>query len=333
MTHSGGKPTEPKPARSDSPSSSVPRRFQILSLDGGGLRGLFSAAVLAELESDLDTTIADHFDLVVGTSTGGLIALALGAGLSPAQVVDFYVDQGSLIFPASRWRSLRRAVRMKYSNDPLRRALRAALGNRLLGDSMKRLVIPSYSLDADDVYLFKTPHHEHYRRDGRESMVDVGLATTAAPTYLPAARLRNLRLIDGGVWANNPTLVGVTEAISMLGCAPSDITVLSLGTTDPVSSRGGSLDRGGLVQWARPVPSVMLRAQAVGARHTADHLLGRGRVTRIDPTVPNGLFQLDRLDAGAIRGLAQDVSRRSSEFVQPFTSHLAAAYVPSGRSA
>ncbi len=78
------------------------RRFQILSLDGGGLKGLFSAAVLAELENDLNISVADHFDLIVGTSTGGLIALGLGAGLRPADIVDFYADRGPYVFGAGR---------------------------------------------------------------------------------------------------------------------------------------------------------------------------------------------------------------------------------------
>jgi patatin-like phospholipase/acyl hydrolase len=307
--------------------ASLDRPLQILCLDGGGLKGLFSAAVLAEIESDHAVTVADHFDLIVGTSTGGLIALALGAGLSPAQVVDFYVTHGPSIFPTGRGRSLRQCVRSKHSSGPLRLALQAVLGDRLLGDSRKRLVIPAYSLDENDVYLFKTPHHPRFHRDGRELMVDVALATTAAPTYLPAARLRNHRLVDGGVWANNPTLVAVVEALTVLGADPSDCSVLSLGTTDPVSLVGSRLDRGGLLQWALPSSRLFLRAQAYSSLHMAEHLLGRDRVTRIDPVVPDGLFQLDRLDAGTIRGLAEGVSRRTSGRVEAFLAHRAPEFL------
>jgi uncharacterized protein len=302
--------------------------LQILSLDGGGLKGLFSAAVLAEIESDHQVSIADHFDLIVGTSTCGLIALALGAGLSPAEVVGFYVDQGPSIFQRGLGRKLRQAARAKYSDEPLRRALREVFGDRRLGESRKRLVIPAYSLDEDDVYLFKTPHHPRFRRDGRESMVDVGLATTAAPTYLPAARLRHHRLVDGGTWANNPTLVAVVEALTVLNAAAPDCTVLSLGTTDPIRRAGSRLDRGGLVQWAHAAPRLLLRAQAVSSLHMAEHLLGRDRVTRIDPIVPDGMFELDQLDAGSIRGLAEGVSRRASAGVVPFLAHRAPVFRP-----
>jgi patatin-like phospholipase/acyl hydrolase len=327
MTHSPGVGDAHHPHRQPE-GASLDRPLQILCLDGGGLKGLFSAAVLAEIETDHAVTVCDHFDLIVGTSTGGLVALALGAGISPAQVVDFYVTHGPSIFPTGRGRSLRQYVRSKHSSGPLRRALHGVLGDRQLGDSRKRLVIPAYSLDENDVYLFKTPHHPRFHRDGRELMVDVALATTAAPTYLPAARLRNHRLIDGGVWANNPTLVAVVEALTVLGAVPSDCSVLSLGTTEPVSRAGKRLDRGGLLQWARPSPRLFLRAQAISSLHMAEHLLGRDRITRIDPVVPDGLFQLDRLDAGAIRGLAEGVSRRTSERIEAFLAHRAPEFLP-----
>jgi patatin-like phospholipase/acyl hydrolase len=296
-------------------------RFQILALDGGGLKGLFSAALLAEFERDLDTSFTDHFDLICGTSTGGLIALGLGAGLKPSEIVDFYVTQGPRIFPRRSW--LRQVFSAKHKPEPLRAALEEIFGHRVLRDSKKRLVIPSYSLDTDDVYVFKTPHHPRLRRDGSELMVEVAMATAAAPTFLPVFRLRNNRLIDGGVWATNPTLVGVAEAISMLGIAPSAIHVLSLGTTDAVTSNKKSLDRGGLLQWARPGVKILVRAQSLGTFHAAEHLIGPDRIERVDHKVPDRLFNLDRLDAGAIRGIAEDVSRRCSPRIVPFTDHQA----------
>lgn len=305
--------------------------FRILSLDGGGLKGLFSAAVLAELGRDLGVTVADCFDLVVGTSTGGLIALGLGAGRSPDELVEFYVRRGPEIFPAKRSRMLAQAGRSKHGPEPLRRALDDVLGGRLLGDSLKRLVIPAYSLDENDVYVFKTPHHERLRRDGRETMVDVAMATTAAPTFLPASRLRNHRLVDGGVWANNPALVGVAEAVSMLGVPLDRIQVLSLGTTDPCEANSLRLDRGGMLQWALSAPRLLLRAQSLGHLHAVEHLLGPANVVRVDATVPDGLFGLDRVDERAIRGLAEGVSRRWSPAVAPLVREPAAPYAPHRR--
>src|SRR4051812_12831858 len=120
--------------------------FRILTFDGGGLKGLFAAAVLAELQRDLGVTVADCFDLVVGTSTGGLIALGLGAGRSPDEIVEFYVHRGRTIFPHKRSRNVAQAFRAKHDPRPLRDALDDVLGGRLLGESSKRLVVPAYSL-------------------------------------------------------------------------------------------------------------------------------------------------------------------------------------------
>lgn len=134
-------------------------RFQILSLDGGGLRGIFSAAVLARIEEDLGVRIVDHFDLIAGTSTGGIIALGLGLGLSPRAIVEFYTNKGPRVFrDRTRLRTLRRLFRAKYTDAPLRAALEEVFDDRTFGESTKRLVITSYSLTNDDVYLFRTPH-------------------------------------------------------------------------------------------------------------------------------------------------------------------------------
>jgi hypothetical protein len=317
---------QPQPTPPGTTGTDPPVTFQILSIDGGGLKGLFSAAVLAELEADLRTSIVDHVDLVAGTSTGGLIALALGAGLTPAEIVEFYVNNGPAIFGHPR--RLRRLWKPKHASDALRTALAQIYGDRTLGTSAKRLVIPSYTLDGNDVYLFKTPHSPRLTRDYKERMVDVALATTAAPTYLPPARLRNNRLVDGGVWANNPALIAIAEATSMLGIDLAGIRVLSLGTTDDVSDLGRKLDRGGIIPWVRYGRDVLLRAPAVGTFHTAEHLIGPDRVTRIDPAVPAGVFGLDRIDAERIRGLAEDVARRFAPAVTPFTMHNPAPYTP-----
>jgi uncharacterized protein len=306
--------------------------LQILSLDGGGLKGLFQAALLAQFEKDLEISVVDHFDLIVGMSTGGLVALGLGAGVPLSAMVDFYVRLGPRVFRSGPLRSARRLVRSKHSAKYLRGALKEVLEDRLLGQSAKRLVIPAYSLDDDDVYLFKTPHHTRLKRDGVVPMVDVALATSAAPTYLPAARVGNQRLIDGGVWANNPTFVGVAEAVSMLGATLGQIRVLSLGTTDAVTSHPGRLNRGGFLQWAPSVTSLILRAQALGTFHASEHLLGQvGRLTRIDPPVQDGLFDMDKLDSVRIRGLAETVSRKCNPVVEEFTTHRAAPYVPTGK--
>jgi patatin-like phospholipase/acyl hydrolase len=305
-------------------SASAP--FQILSFDGGGLKGLFPAATLAAIEDDLGCTIADHFDLIGGTSTGGLIALALGAGLRPAEIVEFYASKGPTIFGAGR--RVGRLWRSKHGAERLRAALVEVFGDYLLGASTKRLIIPSYSLDSNDVYVFKTPHHPRLRRDHKELMVDVAMATTAAPLFLPAFRLGNNRLIDGGIWANNPTLIAVAEAKGMLEVPLDAMRILSMGTTDDCVDLGDKLNHGGLLQWARAASTVLLRGQAIGSFHAAEHLIGPENITRIDSPVPAGLFELDRINQARIRGLAEDIARTASPAVERFTHHISAPFTP-----
>jgi len=305
-------------------------RFQILSLDGGGFRGMFSAAVLARLEEDLGTRIADHFDLIAGTSTGGIIALGLGLGLSPREITAFYTEHGPRIFRnRTGMRSLRRLLRAKYGREPLKEALSDVFGERTFGESTKRLVITSYNMVADDVYLFRTPHLPVLKRDWREKAVNVALATSAAPTYLPALPLDGARLVDGGLWANNPAMVALIEAAGPLRVPLDDIRVFSLGTTTDVRHRGRRLDRGGLLAWASDAVEVLMRAQSESATKQIRHLVGKDDVFRLNPTVPTGAVSLDKVDTDALYGLAGHVSRDASPAVHRlFCDHRAPVFAP-----
>jgi predicted acylesterase/phospholipase RssA len=305
------------------------RRFQILALDGGGYKGMFSAAVLERLEDDLGTSLVRHFDLVAGTSTGGIIALALGTGKRPNELVDFYLRYGPGIFGHARWRTPRHLFLAKYSRRPLATALRSVLGDNCLWQSQVPLCIPSFDLCNDGVHLFRTPHSERLARDWRETMVDVALATSAAPTYLPAHRLRGMRLVDGGVWANNPAIVAVSEAVAEFGIDLADIRVLSLGTTTDLGARPRRLDRGGLLPWARHATSVFLRGQSLAAANATYHLLPKAQSVRIDPSVPDKLLRLDGVTPDQLRGFAEHHSRlRNGEVQAVFLDHEAAPYVP-----
>jgi len=287
--------------------------------------GIFAAALLAGLEGDLGSPILRHFDLVVGTSTGGIIALALGAGLSPARIVDAYAEEMPNIFPGPRrLRALWQVFRPKYESAGLEDALRRILGDTLLGESAVPLVIPSYDIGENSVYLLKTPHHPRLRRDHRVPMWQVAMATSAAPTYFPAYCLsgESVRLVDGGVWANNPAMVGVVEAVSMFGQRLDGIRVLSIGTTSVVEARRRRLDRGGLVQWARSpnVVSILLTGQSVGAFTQVQHLVGRDRARRLDPPAPAGLGRLDHVDP---RDLCAKASYHSRQFCPTFEAVFA----------
>lgn len=304
--------------------------FQILALDGGGIKGLFSAAVLTHLEEDLQINITDYFDLIVGTSTGGIIALCLGIGMRPHEIVRFYVKKGSKIFPCRIGIGLRQFWRNKFDTFPLENALKECFNDKLLGESRKRLVIPSYNLGDDDVYLFKTSHHERLKRDYKVPMWKVALATSAAPTYFSSFRgINHMRLIDGGIWANNPTMVGVVEAVSMLGQSLDSIKVLSIGTTDEIKMRANKLDKGGFWQWKKAALEVFLRAQNIGTFTQSQHLLGKDKVIRLNPTVPDGLFKMDKLSEKKLLSKAAHESRHfSPQFREVFMNHKAQEFKP-----
>ena len=309
-------------------------RFQILAFDGGGIKGLFSAAVLSSVEEDLGIDITDHFDLIVGSSTGGIIALGLGLGLRPRQIVDFYTKHGPAIFRGLfglRWAG--HWFIRKFPQQPLCKALQSSdvFGDRKLGESKKPLVITSYNLGEDDVYLFKTPHHEDLKRDWKVPAWQVALATSAAPTYFPPCRhIDDIRHVDGGIWANNPTLVGIAEAVSMFGVPLDQIAVLNLATSDPVVKRPRRLNWAGKALWASPAVDLIMRAQSLGVYTQSIHLIGRENIVRLDPKVPDGLFALDKANrASELKAKAAHESRiLRPDLEQRFLKHTAGPYVP-----
>jgi patatin-like phospholipase/acyl hydrolase len=309
-------------------------RFQILSLDGGGIKGIFSAAVLAALERDLTIDITDHFDLIAGTSTGGIIALGLGLGMRPHEILDFYLEEGPKIFP--KWfgiKSMQHWLFRKYSPWPLEAALRAYFGERLFGESKKRLVVPSYNIGEDDVYLFRTPHHSRLKRDFKVPAWKIGVATSAAPTFFPCYRgVDSVRLVDGGVWANNPTMVGIVEAYGTLGASLDSLWVLNIGTSDEVAYRHHRLNRGGILSWAwgNAALKVIMKGQSMAADKQAGHLIGRDHVERLSPVVAAKVLSLDGVHkADDLVGKAAHFSRSFVPvFAEKFQKHVAAEYKP-----
>lgn len=289
-----------------------PKR-RILAIDGGGIKGVLAAALLDTVETATGKRIADHFDLIAGTSTGGIIALALGLGLSAREIVDFYVREGPRIFDqadttkakgvAQAWLAKMRAWRRrgqqlawpKYEPVALREALTTAFGSRTLGDSTLRLVIPAYHSDKDDLYVFKTRHHSRLQVDWRERAVDVALATAAAPTYFQAHVMPNgAPLIDGGIWANNPAGVAAVEARSVLGWKDDDLFVLSLGCTEEILDVPTSA---GYKDLLLKSTELVMRGQSRASAGTAKLLCGHSemapRYFRYQPVVPTGKFALD----------------------------------------
>ena len=165
------------------------RDFRVLSLDGGGIKGIFTAAFLAELERRADRPTADLFDLIVGTSTGGIIAIGLAADRPAQKLLNLYATQGRYIFPPLPWplsafRFFKGLLLARYNAEHLKNALTEILGEnlRLVDITSTRLCIQAFDAYHGEVFVYKTPHHPDYHLDGRMHLVDVALATSAAPS-------------------------------------------------------------------------------------------------------------------------------------------------------
>lgn len=277
--------------------------FRILALDGGGIKGAFTAGMLAAWEEDSGLWVRDHFDLITGTSTGGILAIGLGLGLSARQMVEFYQAHGPVIFPVTGFRrSLGRTIRQlfwpKFSQDVLLRELCAVFGARKFGESTVRLLIPAYDTLRGRIFLFKTGHDPRFKYDLEVPAANVALATAAAPTYFRAAQIaqhEGCGYVDGGVWANCPALAGVVEAVAFLGKRLDELDVLSIGTTyaeDSVRDLAGA----GLVGWGARVVKLLINAQGEAAHKQAMLLLGRERFLRVDSPTRPGEYSLDSAD-------------------------------------
>jgi uncharacterized protein len=297
--------------------------FKILSLDGGGIRGTFPAAFLAKIQENLDLPLVRYFDLIVGTSTGGLIAVALGMGIAPKDIRDLYELEGPPIFTrqdpqlSAITRRFIQALlsrvspnldaewlfQSKYGTAPLKAALVKRLNERLLGEAQCRLVIPSVDLAAGKVIVFKTPHRPNFIRDRHFRAVDVILATTAAPSYFPSASIEKGSLYcDGGIWANNPALVGYVEAMEISDeCKRPEtdpyfshetINLLSIGTGRAAYFVSPNVDQSGLKWWGPRLLNISGETQSEGIHGQMEYLLG-DRYSRINFDIPDGDWGLD----------------------------------------
>lgn len=294
-------------------TKTAPKR--ILAIDGGGIKGIFPASFLAAIEDAIEDRIANYFDLIAGTSTGRIIALGLGSGLSARDILAFYEESGPEIFGGNRLvKTIRWLGVSKYSDRPLREALESVFGDRRLGESANRLVVPSLNLENGEVYIYKTAHNPRFERDYKEKAVDVALATAAAPAYFPTHRsAAGTPLVDGGVWANNPTGMATVEAIGVLGWPIESLRVLSLGcTSEPLGIGKARLAAMGAGYWVTRLVSLFTTAQSFASLGTAYVLAGHEAVLRVDPPMPPGRFGLDsHKEILSLKGLGSAEARKA----------------------
>lgn len=282
--------------------------YRILSLDGGGLRGLISARILQRLvDAPGIAGWLDRVDLIAGTSTGGILALGLAAGHSPQEMADLYRNKGPEIFDDSLWdeiRDLGKLIGAEYSNKPLKKILQQTFGTTRLKQLERKVAIPTFDLDnAAQIPRKRSWQPKIFHNfpgkdsDGEQLASDVALYTSAAPTYFPSAD----GYIDGGVFANNPSMVAIAQAIAHGNRARDrarleDIILLSIGTGISLHYiKGKSLDWGD-AQWIKPLLEILQGGVSGIADYQARELLG-SRYQRLQVVFkPGESIALDAVD-------------------------------------
>lgn len=326
----------------------MPNPFRILSIDGGGIRGLIPALVLAELERQTGRAVADCFDLIAGTSTGGILALGLakpGEGGRPRysaqDLADLYLKEGSRIFNESPWRRLTNPMGLraaKYPSDGIEAVLQQYFGEARLKEALTEVLVTAYDLEKRDAFFYRR------RRARADARYDVPMrvaarATSAAPTYFEPALVqwpadRDV-LVDGGVFANNPAMCAYAEAwqtLAEVGRDGDDILLVSLGTglyTPPY--RYEAAKGWGVAGWAKPVLDVIFDGVDATVDYQLRQLLpaadnGAPRYHRFQTDLDAGLSEMDDTSPHHLEGLyraAEGILQRQAAEVEALAKRLA----------
>ena len=262
--------------------------FNILALDGGGIRGIYAAQVLARLEDTLSVPLRECFHLIAGTSTGSIIAGAASVGISMEVLVDLFEHEAGRIF-RRRLLSFFPFIRSRYSTLPLHHVVGEYVPEVTMGEISAPLMITSSDITTGGVHVFKSRYlkdlGEPYVRDGQVRLRDAILASCAAPTYFDPKQVGEYLLADGGLWANNPTIIAVIEAMSKFQEPLDKIRVLSVGTRHSANFYSQSRAWGLLTGWGRQkLVSYVLGLQSQSSTNMAKLLLG-DRHLRLDPEI------------------------------------------------
>ncbi len=291
------------------PQTAPEGSFSILSVDGGGTRGIYAAQILAKVENALGLAVRDCFDLLAGTSTGSIITGAAAMGIPLTEVVGLFEREsprifGKATFPARIsvfWRS-------RYSSVSLGKVLQEYLPQVVLRDVATPLMITSADIATGGVHVFKSRYlgdlRAPYDRDGDVLLKDAILASCAAPTYFDPKLVGPYLLTDGGLWANNPSIIALTEAISKFKKEVGEVRILSVGTGHTTTMYTKRSSWGLLTGWrGNKLVSYTLGLQSQASTNMAKLILG-DRYLRLDPEIDN--WELDDIEhLGNLKALAE----------------------------
>ncbi len=276
--------------------------MKVLSIDGGGVRGIIAAYILAEFEKEIGKPCNEVFDVISGSSTGSILACALAAGFPARDIVSMYMKMAKRIFPSFFPRVTNRISRTfsqgfsapKYDNKFLVEVLKEVFGDKTIGELPVTLVIPTYNLFDEEDFIIKNNKHPH--KDIK--IWEVCVASSAAPSVFSSWELDDTHiLIDGGITANNPVLCAVAEAISQSGCSSKDVEVVSIGTgkyRDANSTLYKKSDKMGLLEWISSLIGIILDGSSESTKYIAKRILHKDKYFRLQAKISKDLSTIDK---------------------------------------
>ena len=276
--------------------------FHILALDGGGTRGIYTAQLLAKIEQAFETSIKTYFDLIVGTSTGAIIAGAAVSDIPMTDIVELFETETPHIF-RKRWYRIPLFF-SKYPSEQLAQIIAKHIPATPLGEITTPLMITSSEITKSEVHIFRSNYGSHDSEgtpptNKEVCLRDAILASCAAPTFFAPKSVDNLLLADGCLWANNPSTIAAAEALSVFRKEAREIRMLSIGTGHSTNMYQQRRGWGFITGWGgAKLTSYVMTLQAQASAHTAELLL-KGNYLRINPEIDrweiDNLTQLENL--------------------------------------
>jgi len=312
-------------------------RVNVLSIDGGGIRGIIAASILAAIEERVGRPMHDVFDLIAGTSTGGIIALGIGttahAGkpYRPVDLVTLYVQNGPAIFQKDLLTPVKSFFGPKYPADPLEATLERFFGDTELASALTPLLVSSYDLATELPYFFKS-HRIAQDPTYNWKVKQIARATSAAPTFFPPFRLVvdgvEHALVDGGIFVNNPGMAAFAEARNLYPQA-SEILIVSVGTGDRDDRITYGQSRAwGLIGWARQIIPVMMDSVSEAVDYELEAVLGAATTRqhfRLQPRLDIASNEMDNASAENLSNLkleAEDFLQKNTATLQVICKEL-----------
>jgi uncharacterized protein len=298
--------------------------MRVLAIDGGGIRGLIPALVLAELERRTGRRVFELFDLIAGTSTGGILACALCAPdpLPASELVKLYEEEGPEIFERSLFQRIRSAEGLldeKYDDTALDRALERFLEHKRLAETTPDLIVPSYDAALPGPYFFKTTKAKETPATDDFPLSVVARATSAAPTYFEALEAGDRALIDGGVFATNPAMCALAEVLNREDVRARDVVLLSLGCGERTERHSfDEIKDWGLARWARPILDVVFDGVSDAVNYQLERVLAPERYWRLQVELTLASDDLDDASEDNLRKLR----RQAEELIAARTADL-----------